>query len=294
MNFRQVKKKIKTVKNVRKITNAMQMVSAVKMRKAQQAALEGRTYRLILDDILQRIIQNTSELKDLNIPWLQKPDGKKELMILVTSNKGLCGSFHSYLFKHILNTVDMKQSDFLVIGQKGAQFVSAARSEIIGDFSEQMPFADNVSAIFSIVEEKFAEGEYKKVSVIYNKFISTMKSEPVTEQLLPVEEIELLEDADNDGKPDKVSTADYIIEPSVNELLAPLMKDYIKQKILSAITDSEAAEHSARMMAMKAATDNAGELKYSLTLLSNKLRQAQITNELLDMIAAKESTEVAS
>jgi F-type H+-transporting ATPase subunit gamma len=292
MNFRQVKKKIKTVKNVKKITNAMQMVSAVKMRKAQQAALEGREYRLILDAILQKVIGNTSDLKEINIPWLKTSEGEKTLNILVTSNKGLCGSFHSNLFKHVLTNKSLNNTTFVTIGQKGAQFASAIGSKVYVDFSGQMPFVDNVSAVFSAVEEQFISGGYSKVTITYNKFISSLKSEPTTEQLLPIENLQLLIDDDKDNKADQELNADYIIEPSVAELLGPLVQDYIKERIRSAITDSEASEHSARMMAMKAATDNAGEVIYSLTLLGNKLRQSQITNELLDMVGAKESSEV--
>ena len=292
MNFRQVKKKIKTVRNVRKITNAMQMVSAVKMRKAQSAALEGRDYRLILDAVLQKVVQNTSELGDIQIPWLKASSGTRNLDIVITSNKGLCGSFHSYLFRHVLHREDLKSTDFIVMGQKGAQFISTVGSPVIADFSTQMPFEDNVSAIFTLVQEKFLTGEYAQISITYNKFISSLKSEPTTDRLLPIESIALLEDKNADAEPDTKLKADYVIEPSVAELLQPLIEDYVKERIRGAIADSEAAEHSARMMAMKAATDNAGEVIYSLTLLGNKLRQSQITNELLDMVAAKESTEV--
>lgn len=292
MNFRQVKKKIKTVRNVKKITNAMQMVSAVKMRKAQQAALEGREYRQILDAILQKVISNTSDLKEMSIPWLRDTEGEKTLSIIITSNKGLCGSFHSNLFKHILSKGDMNDTTYVTMGQKGAQFVSAVGGKVYIDFSNQMPFVDNVSAVFTAIEEQFLSGEFAKVTITYNKFINSLRSEPVTEQLLPVENIQLLEDADKDNKLDKELSSDYIIEPTVSELLGPLVQDYIKERIRSAIADSEAAEHSARMMAMKAATDNAGEVIYSLTLLGNKLRQSQITNELLDMVAAKESSEI--
>lgn len=295
MNFRQVKKKIKTVKNVKKITNAMQMVSAVKMRKAQLAALEGREYRFILDAILNKVMKNTSELNEMNIPWLKPTEGTKTLTILVTSNKGLCGSFHSYLFKHVLNEVDASSTNFITIGQKGAQFVSALGSPVLADFSNQLPFVDNVSAVFTLIEEQYVTGEYKEVNIIFNKFISSLRSEATTEILLPLVDFKLLgnqnKDQNKDEMPVKELKSDYVIEPSVGELLGPLIQDYIKERIRSAIADSEAAEHSARMVAMKAATDNAGDVIYSLTLLGNKLRQSQITNELLDMVAAKESSE---
>lgn len=286
MNFRQVSKKIKSVSNVKKITNAMQMVSAVKMRKAQNAAVQGRLYRQTLDRILQRVISTSSEISTFNIPWLQETAGEKHLYILVTSNKGLCGSFHTNLFKHLLVNMD-KNSEFITIGGKGAEFITRTGSKIAADFSDSMPFVDSVSAVSSLMADKFLSGEYKNVSIVFNMFVTTATSKPTIDQLLPVASIDELEKDDED---DAAYFADYLIEPSPQELLKPLIEDYVREKIRSAIIDSEASEHSARMMAMKSATENAGDLIFSLTLLRNKLRQGQITNELLDMIAAKEST----
>lgn len=292
MNFRQVRKKIKTVQNVKKITNAMQMVSAVKMRKAQRQALEGREYRQMLDRILKRIVTKASDIKDVNIPWMHQPEGNRTLYILVTSNKGLCGSFHTYLFKHLLDNVKPEKSDFICVGQKGAEFVTRLGSKVVADFSSQQPFADGISSIFSVIEEKYLSGGYGNVVLIYNQFISSFKNVPTLEPLLPIVELTALaeEETTKQVADSSAIPTDYLIEPSVDELLRPLIEDYIREKLRSAISDSEAAEHSARMMAMKNATDNAGEVIYSLTLLRNKIRQSQITGELLDMIAAKESS----
>ncbi len=289
MNSKDIRKKITTVENVKKITNAMQMVSAVKMKKAQKEALDGRPYRMILDEVLQRIIGSNSDINALQIPWLKQTEGTKDLYVLVTSNKGLCGSFHTNLFKFALKIIGSEKAEFITIGKKGADFATLTRKEVLADFSEQS-LIDSVSPVFSLIEEKFLTGEYKRIFLLYNKFISSLRSEPTVTQLLPVEDIKPLETIAEDKKSDEKS-ADYIIEPSVEFLLGPLLEDYIKEKIRSALADSAASEHSARMVAMKNATDNAGELVYSLTLLRNKIRQSQITGELLDMIGAQQSTE---
>ncbi|KXK11276.1 MAG: ATP synthase gamma chain [Microgenomates bacterium OLB23] len=288
--FKRHQKKIGTVENVKKITNAMQMVSAVKMKKAQKAALEGRLYRTMLDQIMQRIFANTSDLASLSIPWLKETEGTRDLYILITSNKGLCGSFHTNLFKHVFAHIEgQSASDFITIGKKGADFVTLTRREVVADFSDE-DLSDSVSPVFALIQEKFLSGSYRAIYVVYNKFISSLKSEPTTMQLLPVRDLAPLEV--NTTSTHMQSHADYLIEPSVEQLLGPLVEDYLKEKIRGALADSEASEHSARMLAMKNATDSAGEIVHSLTLLRNKIRQSQITNELLDMIAAKESTDV--
>lgn len=293
MNAKDVRKKIGTVQNVKKITNAMQMVSAVKMKKAQKNALEGRLYREMLDQVLQKIMQKTSDIATLQIPWLKPTEGTKDLYILITSNRGLCGSFHSNLFKFAFTLIEPSdKAEFISIGKKGADFASIAGRQVVADFSDQLS-ADVVSPVFSLVKEKFLSGEYRKIVLLYNKFISSLKSEPTSQQLLPVRDLNPLEKEQSAIKnADHTISSDYVVEPSVEEILGPLIEDYLREKIRSALADSEASEHSARMIAMKNATDNAGELVYSLILLRNKIRQSQITNELLDMIAAKESTEI--
>lgn len=266
----------------------MQMVSAVKMRKAQKEALEGRAYRKMLDSILKRIIEHTSDIQSLDVSWLKSTDGTRELYVLISSNKGLCGSFHSNLQRYSLKNIDFKNADFITIGSKGADFAQAMGASVIADFSEDIPYIDNVSAMFATIEEMYASGTYKTISLVYNEFISSIKSTPTIEEFLPVRSIEQLDESGMQS--DELLSADYLIEPSVEELLKPLLEDYLSERLRSAIYDSEASEHSARMLAMKSATDNAGELVESLTLLRNKLRQTAITNELLDMIAAAQST----
>lgn len=263
----------------------MQLVSAVKMRKAQQAEIESRPYREGLMNIIRKIVVNI----DPTMSMLLNPptsESKKDLIILVSSNKGLAGPFNVNLFRYMLrNKIDFKNTDFVTMGNKGAQFVSRMGSHVSADFSAGNMLIE-VSAVFGFAIEKFMAGEYRSVSVIYNKFISTMRSEVLHETLLPFK-LELPTEKEEEKKQE----LEYVVEPSPEEIIDQLLKSFIEDRIRGAVTSSEAVEHSARMMAMKTATDNAGEVIESLTRVGNKLRQAKITNELLDMVTAKESVE---
>lgn len=282
MNLRQVRSKIKSVKNVKKITKAMQLVSAVKMRKAQQVAVEGRPYNETLEHIINKIVP-TVEVK--SSPLLAEPvkheKKEHELIILVSSNKGLAGAFNVNLFRVLLKIENIKQCDFVTLGKKGAFFANNFGKSVIADFSSGNPSIE-VSAVFDLVLEKFIAKEYTKISLIYNKFISTLRSEVVKETILPIT-------LETESKPE--SSQDYVVEPTRQELLDFVLKSYVESRIRNAVLDSEAAEHSARMIAMKNATDNANDLIITFTSLGNKLRQNKITSELLDMITAKESIE---
>lgn len=280
MNFRQVGKKIKTIGNVKKITKAMQMVSAVKMKKAQIAATEGQPYREVLQDMIARVIENSQS----RYTESKKNNTKdKTLYIFISSNKALCGSFNFNLLKLAVNTITFAQSTFITMGRKGSTMIAKMGGTISADFSENLPFIDNTSAIFTIVEQGFLNGEYTKIALVYNKFISTLHIEPTIEQLLPISKEELLAL--------KTSGRDYVIEPDKSAIIESLLNDYIKEKINGAVLNSEASEHSSRMIAMKNATDNAQEIIFNLTLLKNKLRQSSITNELLDITTAQSTTE---
>lgn len=282
MNLRQVRKKIKTIGNVRKITKAMEMVAAVKMKKSQKLALEGRPYQLILTQVINQII-NPSLLNFS--PFFQVNENKikrRHLYLFISSNKGLCGAFNANLFRLAIREIDFGQSDFILLGKKGSVIITKMSGSVIADYSHNLPFTENVSSIFSLIEKRFLLGHNSDVFLFYNKFISSFRSEPVKEKLLPI----------TGWKKDKLTIKyDYLIEPSPQQILHSLIRDYLQFRIRNAILDSEAAEHSARMMAMKNASENADEIVYNLTLQRNKLRQQSITYELLDMTIAKEATE---
>jgi len=283
MNIRHVRKKIKSIGNVKKITHAMQLVSAVKMRKAQEKAKEGMAYREGLD----RVIKKVSVRLDFTVsPLLEFVESNRELIILISTNKGLCGAFNLNLFKFSLNNIDFKKTDFIIVGKKAVMTVNRLGGKVLADFSSRNLLLSS-SAIFSFALEKFLDKKYKRVSLVYNKFISALKYEPTKEVIIPVTSFK---------SPQQINKFQetYTIEPEPELIIDSLLRSYIEQKIRGAIISSEAGEHSARMMAMKNATENATDLVQNLTLLRNKLRQEKITYELLDMVTAKESVEVDS
>lgn len=263
----------------------MQMVSAIKMKKAQAEEIEGRPYRLALEDIIGKIVRKIDrESSVLLMP--QNDDSRRELIIFISSNKGLCGPFHVNLDRYLLKNVNFGETDFIAVGKKGAVFTSRMGSKVLADFSGNNPLIE-VSAIFKMALDLYFGGQYKKISLVYNRFISTLKSETIREVILPFK----IGKKDMKDKAAGELAGDYLIEPSPREIIDYLLKSYIEEKIRGAIVSSQAVEHSARMIAMKNATDNANDITYNLTLLSNKIRQGKITSELLDMITAKESVE---
>lgn len=261
----------------------MQMVSAVKMRKAQMAEIESRPYRNGLSDLIGRITQKI-DISEVPLFKIDIRKAHRKLVILITSNKGLAGPFNVNIARHILkHFTDFETTDFIIIGSKGTQFISRIQgSTILASYASNSPITQ-VSALFDLALEKFQTGQYQTVSLIYNKFLSMTRSEVTEERLLPFHLAK--------QHADEEKVREYTIEPSASEILQELLLSFVESKIRGAIISSEAVEHSARMMAMKSATDNATEIIHSLTLLANRLRQEKITNELLDMITAKESVD---
>jgi len=282
MNIRQVRKKIKSVTNVRKITKAMQMVSAIKMKRAQAAAVEARPYQENIDEIIAKISANL-DIKYSTLLSTNNKTDQKDLAIVISSNKGLCGSFNFNLFRHITRSGDWKNREYVVIGKKAAMLMPRFGNTIVADFSSNQP-QNSVSAVFQMAIEAFLTGKYGNVFLLYNRFYSALKIEPVEEKLLPLSyqvQTPII----------KKRAVQYLIEPSPYEIIDALLRSYLEEKIRNAVVQSEAGEHSARMMAMKNATENANDVIFNLTLLRNKIRQEKITGELLDMITAKESVE---
>lgn len=284
MNLRQVRKKSKSIRNVRKITKAMQLVSAIKMKKAQQLEVEGQPYRSTLTSIIEKLT-GTINLKSSKLLQPTQTEDERRLIILISSNKGLCGAFHVNLYRLMLaKYTDFSQIEFVSLGNKGSQFIGRMGGKMLADYSGSK-FLSEVSAIFSFVLERFLSGKNTLISIVYNKYISAFKSEPVEDIFLPFA-------WEQEGIEKKGLNLEYSVEPSVKEIIEPLLKSYLEEKIRGAIISSEAVEHASRMMAMKSATDNASDIILNLTLIGNKLRQEKITNELLDMVTAKESVEL--
>src|SRR3989339_1889631 len=285
MNIRTIRKKIKSVTNVKKITKAMQLVSAIKMKKAQQVAIEGRPYQ----EEIEKIIKAVSPKIDSSLsPLISQPEDKivrKNLAIVMASNKGLCGSFNFNLLRYIVKNTDFKNTDFIIVGKK-ANLLSKFSATIMADYSSNVPL-NNVSALFEFALNKYLDRTYKKIELYHNQFVSTIQSNPAVTTLLPIN-FSQNKDSDQETK-EKVS--EYLIEPNPKEIIDSLLRSFVEVKLRFALIQSEAGEHSLRMMAMKNATDNATDVIYNLTMVRNKIRQEKITSELLDMVTAKESVE---
>lgn len=282
MNTRQIRKKIKSFTNIKKITKAMQLVSAVKSKKAQAVFSDSTPYSEHIQKMLKKIMK-TSTLE--SSPLFENREEGRDLTVFITSDKGLCGAFNYNLFKYALKNTDLPNSDFITIGRKGAIFISKMGAKLIADYSDDRQ--TEVSALFQLTLKFFLEKKYRKIMLVYNKFISALRIIPTGEKLLPISFDDVSIDADAEFETDR----DYLIEPKGKEVLDSLLQSYVQEKIRFALLNNEVGEHSARMIAMKNATDNATDLIFELTLLSNKIRQEKITNELLDITTAKESVE---
>lgn len=275
--IRLIKSRIKSAKNISQITKAMQMVAASKMKKAQEAAISGKPYA----DKVYESITELSRMTDSSFHKLlsQKGVGDKTLIILITTNKGLCGSLNTNLFRKCLQWfASPKFIDCIAIGSKGAKFAVRAGYNLLADFSDKTPFTVYTGAVIDIVTQKFLTGEYKEVLVIYNNFINALNLIPDTRTILPIGKIESTEEEIH-----KTLNSTFLIEPDPIQLLNFLIPHYLEVQVRAAIIQAEASEHSARMLAMKSATDNALSLSEELTLVYNKLRQEQITYEIADI-----------
>lgn len=266
----------------------MQMVSAIKMRKAQAVAVESRPYRETLVEMLQKVSQRIN-IDQSPLLHPAKNAQKKKLIIFVSSNKGLAGTFHTNLARFFFKHISVKEAEFITLGKKAASFIVSMGGEVSASFTSNNLLVD-ITPVFELALRKFLAGEVSEVSVAYNNFISTSRSATVQEVLLPFK-IAVGEGSPFPSQREQFKSPEYVIEPSPEEIINPLLQSLVEEQIRGAVINSEAVEHSSRMIAMKNATDNATDVIYNLTLLGNKLRQGRITSELLDMITAKESVE---
>lgn len=280
--IRLIRSRIKSAKNIAQITKAMQMVAASKMRKAQEEALNGKPYA---EKIYQAVAELT-KITDSNYHRLltkEKLSGKT-LVVLISTNKGLCGSLNTNLFRKCFTWFSQKNEyDFITLGVKGSRFVLRAGFTLIADYSQKTPFTQYAPSVIDLVIKGFLEGKYKQVLVVYNSFINALKIIPEKKLILPMSEIEV----SNENKQE--FSGEFLIEPNPVELLNSLLPHYLETQVRSSIIQAEASEHSSRMLAMKSATDNALSFSSELTLIYNKLRQEQITYEIADITRAQVS-----
>lgn len=287
-SLRDIRRRIKSVKNTRQITKAMELVAASKMKKAQQAALAGRPYAQLMADMLAALAGRTDESLH---PFLVRREVKVRGILLVTSDKGLAGPLNANLFK--LVTELKGTTKFVAIGRKGAQFLARTRRDVVADFSipDRVPFSD-VKTVVEFMMKMYLEGTIDTLEVIYPRFRNTLVQEPTIRPLLPLTSVKdfvtQLRSESGGGK--QVDDRDMLFEPNAQTVLEALLPFYVNRYIYQLILSAKASEHSARMVAMKTAKDNATKLIGDLTLEYNKARQAGITQEILEIAAASFAT----
>ena len=281
-NLKEIRNRISSVSSTMQITSAMKMVSAAKLKKAQDAITAMRSYSDKLTELLQSLSATLDE--DAGSKFAEQREINNVLIVSITSNRGLCGAFNSNIIKqtqHLISNVYAgKKVSVLAIGKK-ANDAFAKKGIVIGNQSaiyDDLTF-NSVADIAEMLMDKFTKGEFDKIEIVYNKFKNAATQEVMTEQFLPIVPIE--GEADNNS--------DYIFEPSKLEIVEELIPKSLKTQLYKGIRDSFASEHGARMTAMHKATDNATELRDQLKLTYNKARQAAITNEILEIVGGAEA-----
>jgi F-type H+-transporting ATPase subunit gamma len=285
-NTRLLKRRIKSVKNTAQITRAMQMVAASKMRRAQQQAASGNAY----SDLMNRMLVELKGRIDAGLhPLLNERHVEKELVLLMTTDRGLCGPLNANLFKAV-TTFDRDKTEYVVVGRKGRQFLARTKRNLRADFEVGDPVNYNQSRRVSrYCMELFLEGTVDRVRVVFPKFVNTLVQETRMETILPISPIKMQRESELAAgtADDAVTGYGYLFEPSAEAVLESLVPSYVHYLIYQMFLDARASEHSARMVAMKSATDNAKELVKDLTLEYNKARQAAITNEIAEIATAQ-------
>ena len=283
---RDIRRRIKSVKNTAQITKAMQMVASSKMRRAQLAALAGRPYASLMNDILGAVTQGAG---DFSHPLMEKREVKKRAIILISTDKGLCGALNSNLLREA-GRFDKNTTVYLCAGRKGSQFIARTKRQLAAEFTyKDAPQFVEARAISKFAQDLFLKGEVDRVDVLFTNFINTLSQKPEIRPLLPIGEITEVEagvTGAGESKALRKSDLEYLFEPGAPTVLGNLLPHYLNFQVFQFLLEAKASEHSARMVAMKNATDNAKQLIKDLTLEYNKLRQANITKELLEITSA--------
>lgn len=289
-NLKDIRNRIGSVTSMKQITSAMKMVSAAKLRRAQDAIIQLRPYANKMTEILHSL-SNSLSAEDES-PYLKIRQPNRILMVLISSNRGLAGAFNSNVIKNAMAFVDEKYGkqmatdnvDFMAIGKKGFDQMRRKKLRIIANHSEvyNALHFENVAAISQEIMDSFVNGRYDRVHLLYNSFKNVAVHPFIQEQFLPV----VVEDKEED---EYARNYDYIFEPSPKEIVETLIPTSLRMQFYKAILDSNAAEHGARMTSMHQATDNATDILKDLKLTYNKARQAAITKEIIEISAGAEA-----
>ena len=281
-NLKEIRNRIASIGSTMQITSAMKMVSAAKLKKAQDAITAMRPYSSKLTELLQNLSATLDS--DAGGAYSKQREVSKVLLVVVTSNRGLCGGFNSSVIKETTQNIAANYQDvdvdLLTIGKKGNDILSKSYPVIDArnDIFDNLTF-DFVAEVAEKIMNLYSDGTYDKIEIIYNRFKNAATQIPQVEQFLPIKPVE----------GDTNASADYIFEPSKEKIVLELIPKSLKTQLYKAVRDSFAAEHGARMTAMHKATDNATELRDELLLTYNKARQAAITNEILEIVGGAEA-----
>jgi len=285
---RDIRRRIKSVKNTAQITKAMQMVAAAKMRKAQQAALIGRPYAELMNQILAEAAPRIASFKH---PLMEVREVKKRAIILVSTDRGLCGGLNGNLFREAAKTD--KATIFITAGRKGSQFIARTKRPLAAEFTyKDVPSFAEARAISKFAQELFLKAEADAVDILFTNYISTLVQQPKIMPFLPVGKIKAVTVGVNAPTEELLAasgtrTDTFEFEPDEKSVLSELLPHSLNFQVHQILLEAKASEHSARMVAMKNATDNAKQLIKDLTLEYNKLRQSNITKELLEIASAQ-------
>ena len=290
---RDIRRRIRSVKNTAQITKAMQMVASSKMRKAQLAALAGRPYAILMNQV---IVSASQDSQDFVHPLMQKRAVQKRGVLAVTTDKGLCGPLNSNMGREVMKW-DKDSTIFVTAGRKGSQFVTRTKRKLAAEFTyKDAPLFSEARAISKALQEMFLKGEVDCVDLIYTRFVNTLSQKVEVRRLLPIGELQVLLNEPAAATPEQKAPTpaaaegqhlEHLFEPDAKHVLSAILPHFVNFIVYQALLEAKASEHSARMVAMKNATDNAKQLIKDLTLDYNKLRQANITKELLEITTAQ-------
>jgi F-type H+-transporting ATPase subunit gamma len=264
----------------------MQMVAASKMRRAQQSALAGRPYAALMNQVLGNVVFFAG---DFSHPLMEKREGGKRGIILVSTDKGLCGALNSNLMREAAK-FERNNTVYVTAGRKAAQFILRTKRQLSAEFTyKDAPLVAEARAISKYARDLFLRGDVNRVDILFTNFVSTLSQRPELRPLLPITEIKAVRAELSDSLPEEKLThgaTEFIFEPGPEAVLGALLPHSLNFQVYQILLEAKASEHSARMVAMKNATDNANQLIKDLTLEYNKLRQANITKELLEISSA--------
>ncbi len=281
-NLKEIRAKVASIKSTQKITRAMQMVAASKMRRAQERMAQGRPYADNMRRVIAHLVQANPEYKHR---YMVERPVKRVGYIVVSSDRGLAGGLNINLFKKVVQHVKAQQEqsievEFALIGQKAVSFFKSYGGKVLGATTQlgDTPSLEHLTGSVQVMLDAFDKGELDRIYLVSNGFVNAMTQQPKVEQLVPLAPAEEGEDLN------RTYGWDYIYEPEAEELLNGLLVRYIESMVYQGVIENVACEQSARMVAMKAATDNAGQLIKDLQLIYNKLRQAAITQEISEIV----------